>query len=170
MQRSYCYTPGVGAGVGVSVGVRMQNVRTNVKVMEFQSLFIFPYILTSLIILIKPLTTKAHYRRASGDCGTSGVQEAFILIMVLLFLSKLRSFLGLWQFVSLCLRSGEIHSRWRWIFLERVCLCLVWRFSRGSLGFLESSYIKGIPTADWFGQKRNAISDFRAVAIQLGQL
>ena len=86
------------------------------------------------------------------------VQEAFILIMVLLFLSKLRSFLGLWQFVSLCLRGGEIHSRWRWIFLRRICLCLVWRLSRGSLGFLESSYIKGIPTADWFGQKRHAVS------------
>ena len=25
-----------------------------------------------LIILIKPLTTKAYDRRASGDCGTSG--------------------------------------------------------------------------------------------------
>ena len=51
----------------------MQNVRANVKVMEFQSLCIFSCILTLLIILIKPLTTKAHDRRASGDCGTSGV-------------------------------------------------------------------------------------------------
>ena len=41
--------------------------------MEFQSLCIFCCILTLLIILIKPLTTKAHDRRASGDCGTSGV-------------------------------------------------------------------------------------------------
>ena len=49
-----------------------QNVRVNVKVMEFQSLCIFSCILTSLIILIKPLTTKAHDRRASGDCVTSG--------------------------------------------------------------------------------------------------
>ena len=40
--------------------------------MEFQSLCIFSCILTLLIILIKPLTTKAHDRRASGDCGTSG--------------------------------------------------------------------------------------------------
>ena len=41
--------------------------------MEFQSLLIFSCILTLLIILIKPLTTKAHDRRASGDCGTSGL-------------------------------------------------------------------------------------------------
>ena len=33
VQKSYCYTPGVG--VGVSVGVHMQNVRANVKVLEF---------------------------------------------------------------------------------------------------------------------------------------
>ena len=52
---------------------RPQNVRANVKVMEFQSLCIFCYIITLYIILIKPLTTKAHDRRASGDCGTSGV-------------------------------------------------------------------------------------------------
>ena len=71
------------------------------------------------------------------------VQEAFILIMVLLFLSKLRSFLGLWQFVSLCLRSGEIHSRWRWIFLERICLCLVWRFSRGHSAFSSPLILRG---------------------------
>ena len=51
---------------------RPKNVRVNVKVMEFQSLCIFSCILTLLIILIKPLTTKAHDRRASGDCGTSG--------------------------------------------------------------------------------------------------
>ena len=50
----------------------MQNVRANVKVMEFQSLCIFSCILTLLIILIKSLTTKAHDRRTSGDCGTSG--------------------------------------------------------------------------------------------------
>ena len=31
------------------------------------------------------------------------VQEAFISTMVLSFLSKSRPFLGLWQFVSLCL-------------------------------------------------------------------
>ena len=76
MQKSYCYTPGVRVRVGVSVsvgvGVRMQNVRANVKVMEFQSLCIFSCILTLLIILIKPLATKAHDRRVSGDCGTSG--------------------------------------------------------------------------------------------------
>ena len=46
----------------------MQNVWANVKVMEFQSLCILPCILTLVIILIKPLTTKAHDRRASGDC------------------------------------------------------------------------------------------------------
>ena len=54
MQKSYCYTPGVG--------VRMQNVRANVKVIEFQSLCIFSWILTLLVILIKPLTTKAYDR------------------------------------------------------------------------------------------------------------
>ena len=37
MQKSYCYTP----GVGVRVGVRMQNVRANVKVLEFKSFCIF---------------------------------------------------------------------------------------------------------------------------------
>ena len=47
---------------------RPQNVRVNVKVIEFQSLCIFSCILTLLIILIKPLTTKAHDRRASSDC------------------------------------------------------------------------------------------------------
>ena len=71
MQKSYCYTPGVC--VRVSVGIRKQNVRANVKVMEFQSLCIFSCILTLLIILIKPLPTKAHGRHASGDCGTSGL-------------------------------------------------------------------------------------------------
>ena len=40
--------------------------------MKFQSLCIFSCILTLLIILIKPRTTKAQDRRASGDCGTSG--------------------------------------------------------------------------------------------------
>ena len=66
MQKSYCYTP------GVSVGVRMQNVRANVRVLEFKSFCIFSCILTLLIILIKALTTKAYDRGASGDCGTSG--------------------------------------------------------------------------------------------------
>ena len=45
--------------------------------MEFQSLCIFSCILTLLIILIKPFTTKAHDRRASGDCGTSGWKSRF---------------------------------------------------------------------------------------------
>ena len=78
MQKSYCYTPGVrvrvrvGVSVSVGVGVHIQNVRGNVKVMKFQSLCIFSCIWTLLIILIKPHTTKAHDRRASGDCGTSG--------------------------------------------------------------------------------------------------
>ena len=52
----------------------MQNVRANVKVMKFQSLYFFLH-LTLLIILIKLRTTKAHdRRRASGDCGTSGFE------------------------------------------------------------------------------------------------
>ena len=67
MQKSYCYTP------GVRVGVRMQNVRVNFKVLKFKSFGIFSYIVSLLIILIKPLTTKAYDRRASGDCGTSGI-------------------------------------------------------------------------------------------------
>ena len=50
----------------------MQNVRVNVKVLEFKSFWIFSCILNLLIILIKPLTTKAYDRRASGDYGTSG--------------------------------------------------------------------------------------------------
>ena len=64
MQKSYCYTPGVSVG--------MQNVRANVKYLEFKSFCIFSCILTLLIILIKPLSIKAYDRCASGDCGTSG--------------------------------------------------------------------------------------------------
>ena len=85
MQKSYCYTPGVRVSVsvsvrvGVSVGVRMQNVRANVKVLEFKSFCIFSCILTLLIILIKPLTTKAYDRRASGDCGTSGFCTNYLI-------------------------------------------------------------------------------------------
>ena len=56
----------------------MQNVRANVKVMEFQFLYIFSCILTLLIILIKPLTTKAYDKRTSDDCGTSGF--AYIIV------------------------------------------------------------------------------------------
>ena len=52
---------------------RPQNVGANFKVLEFKSFCIFSCILTLLIILINPLTTKAYDRRASGDCGTSGV-------------------------------------------------------------------------------------------------
>ena len=59
VQKTYCYTPGVSICVDVCVSVRMQNVRANVKVFEFQS----SCILTLLIILIKPLTTKAYHRR-----------------------------------------------------------------------------------------------------------
>ena len=51
--------PPVSVRVHVSVGVRMQNVRANVKVLEFKSFCIFSCILSFLIILIKPLTTKA---------------------------------------------------------------------------------------------------------------
>ena len=42
------------------------------KSWNFSLSVFFSSILTLLIILIKPLTTKAHDRRASGDCGTSG--------------------------------------------------------------------------------------------------
>ena len=79
MQKSYCYTP----RVGVSVRVHMQNVRANVKVMEFQSLLIFSCILTLLIVQIKPFTTKAYDRRASGDCGTSGFSSVSLAVKVL---------------------------------------------------------------------------------------
>ena len=60
-------------GLRYRVHVRMQNVRANVKVLEFQSFCIFSCILTLLTILIMPLTTKAYDRRQSGDCGTSGL-------------------------------------------------------------------------------------------------
>ena len=60
---------------GISIGVRMQNVRANVKVLEFKSFCIFSCILTVLTILIKPLTTKAYGRWVSGDCGTSGINS-----------------------------------------------------------------------------------------------
>ena len=73
LEDSYCYTP----GVRIRVGVRMQNDRANVKVLESKSFCIFSCILTLLIILIKPLRSKAYDRRASGDCGTSGY---FILV------------------------------------------------------------------------------------------
>ena len=68
MQKSYCYTVGVRVRVDVSVHVQM--LGRMLKSWNF-SLCIFSCILTLLIILIKPLTTKAHDRRASGDCGTS---------------------------------------------------------------------------------------------------
>ena len=42
------------------------------KSWNFYSFCIFSCILTLLIILIKPLTTKAYDRRASGDFGSSG--------------------------------------------------------------------------------------------------
>ena len=74
----YCYTPGASfcVNVGVRVGVCMQNVRANVKVLEFKSFCVFSCILSLLFILIKPLTTKAYDRRASGDCGTSGLTSS----------------------------------------------------------------------------------------------
>ena len=37
VQKSYYYTPGVHGGVRVGVSVHIQNVRANVKVLEFQS-------------------------------------------------------------------------------------------------------------------------------------
>ena len=88
MQKSYCYTPSVR--VRVSVGVRMQYVRAYVKVMKFQSLCIFSCFLTFVIILIKPSTTKAHNRRAFGDCGTSGQDK--VTIQELITFSNKRMF------------------------------------------------------------------------------
>ena len=57
----------------------IQNVRANVKVLEFQSFCIFACILGLFIILIKSLTTKAYDRYASGDFGTSGIKGAFFV-------------------------------------------------------------------------------------------
>ena len=48
-------------------------------VLEFKYFCIFSCILTLLIILIKPLTTKAYDRRASGDCGTSGFCTNYLI-------------------------------------------------------------------------------------------
>ena len=78
VQKSYCYTPIVSVRVGVCV--HMQNVRANVKVIEFQFLFIFSCIFTLLIILIKPITTKTYDRRSSGDCGTSGLSVCLFVV------------------------------------------------------------------------------------------
>ena len=66
VQKSYCYTP------RVSVGVCIQNVRANVKVFKLKPFCVSVCSLTLLIILIKPITTRAYDRHASGDCGTSG--------------------------------------------------------------------------------------------------
>ena len=65
----------------------MQNVRANVKVLKFQSFCIFSCILRLLIILKKPLTTKAYDRRASGDCGTSGKMVYLSNFISLIFVS-----------------------------------------------------------------------------------
>ena len=56
---------------GVDVDVHMQNVRSNVKVLERQCLSVFLLHLTLLTLLIKPFSTKAYGRHASGDCSTS---------------------------------------------------------------------------------------------------
>ena len=57
-----------------------QYIRENVKVLEFHSFCIFSCFLTLFIILIKPFTTKAYDRCASGDCGTSSYINCCILI------------------------------------------------------------------------------------------
>ena len=59
--------------VGVGIGVHMRNVRANANVLEFKSFCIFSCTLTLLIVLIKPLTTKAYDSCASCDCGTFGL-------------------------------------------------------------------------------------------------
>ena len=70
VQKSYCFTPGVGD----CISVHMLNVRVNVKDLEFQSVCIFSWILIFCILLIKPLTTNAHSIHASSYCtwGNSG--------------------------------------------------------------------------------------------------
>ena len=56
VQKSYCYTPGVGVsvrvGVGVHVGVHIQNVRVNVKVLKLKSFFVSLCIISWPNILI----------------------------------------------------------------------------------------------------------------------
>ena len=64
VQKSYYYTP----CIGVCISVHMLNVRVNVKVLESQSVCIFSCILIFCVLLIKPLTTKAHGSRASSGC------------------------------------------------------------------------------------------------------
>ena len=62
MQKSYCYTPGVSIRVGVRV--HMQNVKANVKVLEFKSSCIFSCIAYHTNNFKSPLqqklTTGAH--------------------------------------------------------------------------------------------------------------
>ena len=66
--RYVCKNPPGGGG-----GERNPYQLIDYKVLEFKSFCIFSGILSLLIILIKPLTTKAYDRSASGDCGTSGL-------------------------------------------------------------------------------------------------
>ena len=60
----------------MKVRVNMKKVRSNVKVLNFDLSVSFLAFLTSFIIQIKPLTTKANGSHAFGDCGTSGYNNS----------------------------------------------------------------------------------------------
>ena len=78
MQKSYCYTPGVGLRVGVSVRVGVHKMLGQMlKSWNFSLYVFFSCTLSLLIILIKPLSTKTYDRCASGDCGTSGLHKNY---------------------------------------------------------------------------------------------
>ena len=82
MQKNYCYTL-----ESASASASACKMLGQMLVMKFQSLCIFSCILTLLIILIKPLTTKAHDRHASGDIGTSGLSFHRTLLLVVLIIT-----------------------------------------------------------------------------------
>ena len=103
MQKCYCYTPGVGVCVGVNNGVHKMLGQM------LKSICISSFILTLLIILMKPLSTQAFDRRASGDCGTSGYGPALIdcwhIVFVLFVFLPLISLSMHYNFFTLRLRE-----------------------------------------------------------------
>ena len=81
-----------------------------------------------------------HRRFIMAHC----VQEAFILIMVLIFLSKLRSFLGLWQICVIMFERRWDSFKMAVNIFRADLLALVWRLARGST--------MGIPISFFFGR------------------
>ena len=82
MQKSYCYTP----GVSVRFGVSMQNIRANVKVMEFQSLY-------SFFFCILTRTNKAPYSKS--------LRQARIRLLWHLWLNNSHATILDWFLISL---------------------------------------------------------------------